>query len=239
MIEADKWKYFLMENSNPEKIKILSSFFKTGKGQYGEGDIFIGLTVPCNRKIAEQFCEENFDVIKILLHDPIHEFRLSALLALVKKYKKVKNEEDKSRIINFYLSNTRYINNWDLVDLSCPYLLGQHLINHSREILNQLSESKNMWEQRIAIVSTITLIRNGLFEPTLELCDKYINHTHDLIHKASGWMLREIGKKDKSVLKEYLVARAQQMPRTALRYAIERLSPEDRKHYLNLPRLQL
>lgn len=232
-MKAENWKKELEMLANQEKAKILSGFFKTGKGQYGEGDIFIGITVPQNREVAKKYCDAPLDEIKELLYSPIHEFRFSALATLVLQYKKCKEEEKRKVLVDFYLANTSHVNNWDLVDLSCPYILGEYLLNRSHEILFKLSESTNLWEQRIAIVTTLTFIRNGSFDTTLSLSEKYLTHKHDLIHKATGWMLREIGKKDTTVLKRFLDRHAAHMPRTALRYSIEKLPLNERNYYMS------
>lgn len=231
---AENWKNELTSLANPEKAKILSGFFKTGKGEYGEGDIFIGITVPQNREVAKKYFDAPFDVIAELLHSPIHELRISALFALVLKFKKHKDDDTRKQIFYFYLANTAYINNWDLVDLSCEYILGEFLLDRPHNILFTLSESENMWEQRIAIVTTLTFIRKGKFETTLALAEKFLTHPHDLMHKATGWMLREIGKKDADVLRSFLDSHAHLMPRTALRYAIEKFPPEERSRYLSI-----
>ncbi len=227
------WQEELQKVAHPEKIKIFQSFFKTGKGEYGEGDIFIGVSVPDNRKVAQKYFRATFDNIAAMLHHEIHEFRLSALLALVHRYKKEKNENEKQAIIDFYLDNSEWCNNWDLVDLSAPYLLGTHMLTHpTPSLLRNLSNDSNLWRQRIAIVSTLILIRNHRFDDTLSLCEKYLSHPHPLIHKATGWMLREIGKKDEQILLKFLDQHSTKMPRTALRYALERLSPEKRQYYM-------
>lgn len=234
MTTAENWKNEILKKANPEKAKILSGFFKTGKGQYGEGDIFLGLTTPQNREIAKKYYNASFETILELLQSPYHEFRASALFALVLRFKKNKDKSTRNEIVDFYLSQTQYINNWDLVDLSCEYILGEYLLNHPHDILFTLSDSSNMWEQRIAIVSTLTFIRNNQFETTLTLAEKYLSHKHDLIHKATGWMLREVGKRNIEALKNFLNAHAQNMPRTTLRYAIEKLSSEERQQYLSI-----
>lgn len=233
MDKVDVWKQELKDAARPEKVKILSSFFKTYKGGYGEGDIFIGIIVPDNRKIAKKYSILPLHSIQILLCDPIHEFRLSALLALVEKFKKASAEE-KAEIVSFYLSNACYINNWDLVDLSAPQIIGTSMLQGGRELLFKLSKSTNIWEQRIAIVSTYTLIKAGDFGTTIQLAQTYLNHPHDLIHKASGWMLREVGKRNEETLISFLDEFATQMPRTALRYAIEKLPDDKRQYYLKL-----
>jgi 3-methyladenine DNA glycosylase AlkD len=234
MTKIEQWKAELKKAAKPEKIEILSRFFKTGKGEYGEGDIFIGLTVPENRKISVKKFKLNLDEIKEMLASKEHEFRLAALIALIMKYEKAKKEEGmKEEIVKFYLENTENINNWDLVDLSCPQIIGDYTRTHGTETIEKLSESKNLWEQRIAIVSTLKLIRNGEYRPTLKIAEKYLQHPHDLIHKASGWMLREIGKKDRETLREFLEKHAHEMPRTMLRYAIEKMDVKERKMWLD------
>lgn len=238
MEQVETWQNELYAIANPNKVKILSSFFKTGKNQYGEGDIFIGLTVPQNRNVAKKYINASFADISTMLSSQIHEFRLSALIALVLRFKKNKDDVSRLEIINFYLSHSRFINNWDLVDLSCPYILGEWLLTHSHDILFTLVKSTNMWEQRIAIVSTLTLIRNLRFDTTLALSKMLLTHPHDLIHKATGWMLREVGKRDVSILHKFLDTYAQFMPRTALRYAIEKLPDQERKHYLAIKKVK-
>ena len=227
------WQQQLRDISRPEKIKILSSFFKTGKGEYGEGDKFLGITVPDNRKVATAHAFDPIaDILEMLSHE-IHEFRLSALLALVHRYKKAKTADEQTVIVDFYLANAHRCNNWDLVDLSAPYILGTHLLNHhSPTMLDTLAASDNLWRQRIAIVATLTLIRNNRFDDTLHLAEHYLTHTHPLMHKATGWMLREVGKKHLPTLLNFLDQWADMMPRTALRYAIERLTPEKRQYYM-------
>ena len=225
------WQQSLRGAARPEKIAILSSFFKCGKGEYGEGDQFLGIVVPDNRAISAKYYALPLDDIAEMLHSPYHEFRLAALLALVRRYERCR--DDRQAIVDFYLQNTAYINNWDLVDLSCPKIIGAHIISHPEStLLTRLSQSTSMWEQRIAIVSTLTLIRAGIFEPTIAIAESLLSHPHDLIHKATGWMLREMGKRSEQLLTEFLTRHAAAMPRTALRYAIERLSPEQRKHWL-------
>lgn len=233
---AEEWKNELELLANAEKAKILSGFFKTGKGQYGEGDIFLGITVPQNRSVAKKYYNAPLGEIMQLLNSPIHEFRLSALISLVTRFKKSKSEIERKEIVNFYLDNTSYINNWDLVDLSCEYILGEYLLTKPHNILFELSNSSNLWEQRIAIVTTLTFVRNNNFDTALKIAKKYLTHKHDLIQKATGWILREIGKKDIAVLRSFLDTHAHHMPRTALRYSIEKFSQEERKYYLNLKR---
>lgn len=232
---SEIWKSEINEAGSADKAKILSRFFKTGKGEYGEGDIFVGVTVPVNREIAKKYSEADFSTIKSMLDSPIHEHRLSGLLALVQKYKKQKS--NRGEIVKFYLTLTDRINNWDLVDLSAPYILGDYLNkNYDSEIIEKLSNSPSIWERRIAIVATLMMIRQNNINLALELSRKYLTDTQPLIHKATGWILREVGKKDEKSLIDFLDKHTPIMPRTALRYAIERLDKDTRTHYINIPR---
>lgn len=228
----DQIKKELEDLSNPERAKKLSSFFKTGKGQYGEGDIFLGIPVPNQRKLAKKYRELPLNEISILLSSKIHEHRLTALLILVLKYNK-SGLKEKEMIFNFYLKKLDFINNWDLVDLSAPKIIGDYLLNRERSILNSLIKSSSLWERRIAVLATLTFIRNGDFKDALKIFESLILDEHDLIHKAVGWMLREIGKRNQQILEEFLNEFFLQMPRTMLRYSIEKLEPEKRKYYLN------
>lgn len=237
MIEA--WKDGLAKVARPEKIAILSSFFKTGPGEYGEGDKFIGVTVPDNRLIARRYADAPTDAILEMIKSPIHEHRLSGLLALVARYKKTKQILAKKEIVDFYLTEcARRANNWDLVDLSAPYILGHWLtLNPSPTLLDNLSRSENLWEQRIAIVATHPTIRSGNPDETFRIAERYIHHPHPLIHKATGWMLREVGKHcGQTTLLDFLDDNAPAMPRVMLSYAIERLEPELRALYRSMPR---
>ncbi len=225
----------IKKSANPEKAKVLQRFFKTGKGQYGEGDIFLGITVPESRKIAIKFKDLTLESVEILLQSKIHEERLIALLLLVHNYntaQKDKDEKKKEEIYNFYLKSTKYINNWDLVDLTADKILGHYLIDKDKSILYDLAKSDNIWERRIAIISTFHFIKNNQFSDTLNISLLLLKNKHDLIHKAAGWMLREIGKRDISVLKNFLNKHYKDMPRTSLRYAIERFPEDKRKTYL-------
>lgn len=231
-----QWQKELIDSANPEKIKILSSFFKTGKGQYGEGDRFIGLTTPDNRAIARCYATLPLSDISTMLQSPIHEFRLSGFLALVEMFKNARKDEKKrAEIVEFYLKNATRANNWDLVDLSAPKILGIYLLKHpDPQLLDTLSYSENLWEQRIAIVCTMALIANHQYDETLRLAERYISHPHELIHKATGWMLREVGKKGgRDSLLSFLDRNAHKMPRTALRYAIEHFDENLRRYYMN------
>lgn len=217
----------------PEKAQHLSRFFRTGKGQYGEGDLFLGVTVPEQRLIAKKYTDTDFPVLQELIVSPWHEVRLTTLLILLRQFEKNKDEVFRKKCIDFYLSHTAYINNWDLVDLSCYKLLGVWLENKDRQVLYQLVASDSLWEQRIAIVTCMHFVRKKDFKDCLSLSDHLLNHQHDLIHKAVGWLLREVGKKDREVLTGYLKPRYRQMPRTMLRYAIEHYPDEERKKYLS------
>lgn len=213
-----------------EKRLVLPRFFKCGKGEYGEGDKFIGVAVPNIRKVAKEFSDSSFEVIEALLESEWHECRMCALLILVEKFK-----NRSAAVVDFYLNHTKGINNWDLVDLSSPYILGSYLIGkEDRSILYTLAESSSMWEQRIAVVATLMLIRNGEFDDTIKLATLLLHTEYNLMQKAVGWMLREVGKRDQSLLIEFLDRYASSMPRTMLRYSIEKFPAEIRMHYLSL-----
>lgn len=234
MKTTDVWKEELKKAAKSEKIAVFQKFFKTGKGEYGEGDIFIGLAVPDNRKIAKTKWECGIDVLDEMISSEVHEHRLSALLCLVEKYRKLKKDRNAcEKLIKFYLDHAKNANNWDLVDLSAPYTIGEWCVENSDfSLLYRFSESANLWEQRIAIIATATAIRKGIFYPTITIAEKYLSHPHELIHKATGWMLREVGKRDINALRDFLDKHSHEMPRTALRYAIERMDEAERKHYL-------
>lgn len=216
---------------DPVKREYLPRFFKTGKGQYGEGDKFLGVVVPNTRIVAKRHKDEPFEVMAELLQSEWHECRLCALLMMVERFKKC-DETGRREIYQFYLLQTERINNWDLVDLSAPYIVGEYLKDKSRDDLYRLADSPLLWEQRIAVVATATLIRNNDFIDILRLSERLLNHEHDLMRKAIGWMLREMGKRDKDLLVQFLDRFHKQMPRTMLRYAIEKMSEEERKHYM-------
>ena len=224
----------LLKLGDPVRAVHSLRFFKTGKGQYGEGDKFIGCTVPQTRSVAAKYSKLPLEEVAHLLKDEIHECRLCALVILTNKYSKA-NELDRFEILNFYISHTKYINNWDLVDISAHKIVGEWFKNREdRSLIYQLADSDLLWDQRIAIVSTFTLIRNNDFNDILSLTEKFLSHKYDLIHKACGWMLREDGKRDEVVLTYFLDQFAHQMPRTMLRYSIEKFDEELRKHYLNI-----
>jgi len=221
----------LLQLGNPEKAKKLSGFFKTGKGQYGEGDVFLGIPVPEQRKVAKRYIDLSLNDLQELLRSKIHEYRLTALLILVSKYGKAASS-GKDKIFGFYLKNTEYVNNWDLVDLSAPKIVGAYLVNKDRSILFKLAKSSNLWERRIAVLATFMFIRNNDFEDALCISKLLLHDEHDLIHKAVGWMLREIGKRDQEPIENFLDEYNTQMPRIMLRYAIERFDENKRKFYL-------
>lgn len=214
-----------------EKAVFLQRFFKTGKGEYGEGDIFLGLTVPQSRMLAIKYKSLAFEDITTLLKSPVHEERLIALLILVHKFEK--EPLDRKKIYNFYLQNTNYINNWDLVDLSSHDIVGGYLLDKPKDILLELATSKNIWERRIAVICTFAFIRNKEFDTSLKIAEILVKDKEDLIQKALGWMLREIGKKDLKAEESFLKKCYKQMGRTALRYAIERFPEEKRLKYLH------
>lgn len=213
--------------SSPEKREIFPKFFKAGKGEYGEGDRFLGVTVPNTRVIAKQHKDLSIDEIRELMLSEWHEVRLCALLIMVENSKK-KDESLCKQLFELYLSLTNRINNWDLVDLSCRFIVGEHLLDKPRDILYQLAQSPLLWDNRIAIVSTYAFIRKGQLEDTYALSDLMMHHPHDLMHKAIGWMLREAGKRDTERLYDYIIEHRADMPRTMLRYAIEKFNAEDR-----------
>ncbi len=218
--------------SNKERAEVLQGFFKTGPGQYGEGDIFLGITVPMLRKLAKEYDGVSLDTAAELLNSGIHEERLLALLMLVRAFSK-SGDALKNTIYNFYLKNTRSINNWDLVDLSAPNIVGAFLIDKSRGPLYRLATSRDLWRRRIAILSTFAFIRQNDFTDTLGIAKVLLSDEHDLIHKAVGWMLREVGKRSLSAEERFLKRHYRKMPRTMLRYAIERFPESKRRSYLN------
>ena len=224
----------ITKQADPQKAKILQRFFKTGKGQYGEGDVFLGLMVPKQRIIVKQFTNLELKDIKILLASKIHEYRLIALLILVDKYEQAKALPLKKQIYKFYLGQSKNINNWDLVDLSAKKIVGRYLFEtrESRKILYRLAGSANLWERRIAVLSTFYFIGQNEFSDALKISKLLLKDTHDLMHKAVGWMLREVGKKDIKILEQFLKLNYKKMPRTALRYAIERFPEKIRLRYL-------
>lgn len=221
----------LLSVANPEKALFLQRFFKTGPGQYAEGDVFLGLVVPLTRSIAKANKQTPLPELQKLMESKYHEARLCALLIVTEQFKKASAPERKA-LYDFYLKNARRINNWDLVDVTCPHVVGAYLLDKDRSRLYELVGSDNLWEQRIAMVSTVTFIRNREYTDTLALAERLMNHPHDLMHKAVGWMLREVGKKDRDTLTDFLELHATRLPRTALRYAIEHYPEEQRQYFL-------
>jgi len=214
--------------ADPERARNLAWFFKTAKGQYGHGDKFIGLTVPTMRRIAHRYIHLPLTDVAQLLASPIHEHRSAALEILVAQYERKKSKA----IFDFYLKHTKFVNNWDLVDGSAPYIVGRHLLERPRKILYQLAKSRSIWERRIAIVSTFAFMKAGEIDDTFAIAKLLLDEDHDLIHKAVGWALREAGKRSKQDLLRFLKANYEALPRTTLRYAIERFPAAERKRLL-------
>lgn len=224
----------LRTKANPEKAVFFPRFFKAGPGEYAEGDKFLGVTVPEQRLISKQFYQRvSVEDALELLKGGWHEERLTALFILVLKFQKG-DEVTKKDIVHAYLKNTQYVSNWDLVDSSAPYILGNWLLNKDREILYSLAKSELLWERRIAIIATLEFIRKGEFGDTLLLAEQLLGDREDLMHKAVGWSLREVGKKDRDLLIAFLDKHAAHMPRTALRYSIEHFDANNRRHYLEM-----
>ncbi len=225
-------KFELNSLGNPEKKKVLQYFFKTGKGEYGEGDVFLGITVPEQRKIAKKFIDISIKEVEQLLHSKIHEHRLTALLIWTYQYKKADNER-KKQIYNLYIKNTQWINNWDLVDVTTPKIIGDYLLDKDRSILYTLAKNDYLWDKRIAILATFAFIMNNESNDTLQIAEILLRDNHDLIHKSVGWMLREVGKRvSQSAEEVFLKKHYKEMPRTMLRYAIERFSKSKKDFYM-------
>jgi 3-methyladenine DNA glycosylase AlkD len=228
---AQKIQQTLRRFATKEKAAVLRRFFKTGPGQYGEGDRFLGVMVPNIRRVVQEFRDAPLSEVTKLMRSPWHEERLCALLVLVSQFERG-DDVVRKKIYRLYLKNTRYINNWDLVDLSAPKIVGPYLDGGSRALLYRFVRSRNLWERRIAILAAFPYIRKGDFTDALSISEKLLADDHDLMHKAVGWMLREVGKKDVAVLEGFLKKHHRRMPRTALRYAIERFPEAKRKKYL-------
>lgn len=222
----------LKKASNPVRAKASMWFFKTGKGQYGEGDVFVGLSVPQQRIIAKKYSRLPLQDIQKLLESKIHEHRLIGLIILVNQFQK-SDEAVRNKIFNFYLKNARRVNNWDLVDSSAPYIVGEHLFDKNKSILYKLAQSENLWEKRISILATFAFIKRNQFFYALKISSMLLADKHDLIHKAVGWMLREVGKRDIIAEEEFLKKYYKIMPRTTLRYAIEKFPKLKQKQYLH------
>ena len=222
--------------ANPSRAFGLQKFFQTAKGQYGEGDVFLGLTVPEVRKVAAKYKNLSFQEIEKLTSSRFHEFRLCGLVILTLQFKSNKEPLEQQKIFNFYMRQAKagYVNNWDLVDVTAP-ILGNYLVGQKDPypFLEKLARSKSLWERRLAIIFTFAFIRAGELDPTIEISQKLLKDEQDLIHKAVGWMLREVGKQDGQLLRTFLSANASQMPRTMLRYSIEKFSESERRKWLN------
>jgi len=229
--KLDNLKEDLRKLASPEKARVLSRFFKTGKGEYGEGDTFLGIMVPDQRRIAKKYADLSMNDLRKLISGRMHEERLVCLFILINRYKKA-DSIGKKEVVDFYLRNMKYINNWDLVDLSSGQILGDHLIEGDRSMLYEMAKSDDLWKRRIAVISTFAFINNNDFGDALRIAEMLLNDRHDLIHKAVGWMLREIGKRDQAKEEEFLNRHYKKMPRTMLRYAIERFDEDRRRHYL-------
>jgi 3-methyladenine DNA glycosylase AlkD len=221
----------MLKLANPKQAALLQGFFKTGPGQYGEGDIFLGIKVPEQRKVAKKYKDLSLNELQELLKSKIHEHRLTSLIILVDRYEKAK-EQEKKNIFDFYMKNTENINNWDLVDISAPNIVGGYLNDKEKSILYQLAVSKNLWEKRISILATSFFIKNSKFDDTLKISELLIKDEHDLIHKAVGWMLREVGKKSQKAEENFLKRYYKTMPRTMLRYSIEKFDKKKKKFYM-------
>lgn len=222
----------LKKVGTPKRAKALKWFFKTGKGQYGYGDLFWGVSVPEQRIIAKKYFNLPLNQVTLLLKNKVHECRLTGLLILIVQFKKA-SEREKLQIVKLYLKHKNYVNNWDLVDLSAPYILGSYLLSKNKSVLYKLAVSKNLWHKRISIISTFAFIRQDQFSDTLKLAEILLNDSHDLIHKAVGWALCEVGKRDIVIEEKFLQKYANKMPRTMLRYAIEKFPEKKRKMYLS------
>ncbi|MFH0830949.1 MAG: DNA alkylation repair protein [Parcubacteria group bacterium] len=230
-LSAKQVEQALRRLANPRKAVFLQRFFRTGPGEYAEGDRLIGVTVPQTRRIVKKHRDlSRVETLK-LLRSPIHELRLAALFILGEQFKHG-SLRSRQKIYRDYLRNTRFINNWDLVDTSAPYIVGEYLRDRPRQALYKLARSKSLWERRIAMIACIAYIRSGDTRDGLKIAKLLLSDKHDLIHKAVGWMLREVGKQDRVVLERFLEQYARRMPRTMLRYAIEKFSPTQRRRYL-------
>jgi len=221
----------LQSKKNLKKAKVLQKFFKTGKGEYGEGNFFLGLTSKQIKNIAKKYIGLSLKKVSQLLKSKVHEYRVCALRILVLKHNKA-DENERARIFNFYLENSEKINNWDLVDLSAPNIVGNFLFDKEKDILYKFAKSHNLWKKRIAIVSTYYFIKQNEFSDTLRISEILMKDKHDLIHKAVGWMLREVGKRNPKIEKNFLKGYYKTMPRTMLRYAIEKFPEVERKKWL-------
>lgn len=231
MSQLSEIKRALRKKATKERAEASKWFFKTGKGEYGEGDRFIGVRVPDQRAVEKQFRDMPLAQVVQLLQSSIHEHRLTAVILLTEQFKRA-DEAGQKAIYDAYLKNTKWVNNWDIVDSSAHKIVGAYLLDRSRKPIYTLAKSKDLWEKRIAMITTAWFIKEGDFTDTLALAKQFLNEEHDLMHKAVGWMLREMGKVDEKPLRDFLDQHAHEMPRTMLRYAIERLPESMRKTYL-------
>ena len=223
----------LRKNATPERARVSVRYFKTGKGEYGEGDQFLGVAVPFQRALAAKYDTQVTEAdISDLLSSPYHEIRLTALFMLNTRFLKSADQVEAKKWVDFYLSHIHCINNWDLVDSSAPIVLGTWLQNRDRRILYQFARSKNLWKNRIAMLTTLAFIRKNELADLLKLAEIFIHHPHDLMHKATGWMLREGWKKNPEEIEKFLTNNAPRMPRTMLRYSIEKMSKARRKYFM-------
>ena len=216
--------------ADPDKAVHMQRFFKTGPGQYGEGDVFWGLTTPAVRAVVKQGRELPLEEVEVLLEDAVHEVRACAVLILLAQFDRG-DVAHREKVIRLYVRRADRVNNWDLVDISCA-MLGRWLEDRDRSLLYRMADSPNLWEQRMAVVCLLPLIKKGDFHDILTLTEQLMGHRHDLMHKALGWMLREVGKKDQAVLEDFLGRHVRNLPRTTLRYAIERFPVEERREWL-------
>lgn len=229
----EKIEQALRKHSTAERAQVSLRYFKTGKGEYGEGDQFLGVPVPFQRALAAKYATQITEAdMSDLLSSPYHEIRLTALFMLNTRFLKSADQAEAKKWVDFYLSHIHCINNWDLVDSSAPIILGTWLQNRDRRILYQFARSKNVWKNRIAILSTLAFIRKNELDDLLKLAEIFIHHPHDLLHKATGWMLREGWKRDPQVIEAFLTKFASKMPRTMLRYSIEKMSPSKKKRFM-------
>jgi 3-methyladenine DNA glycosylase AlkD len=223
----------LRKHASAERARVSVRYFKTGKGEYGEGDRFLGVAVPFQRALAAKYANQVTDAdISVLLSSPYHEIRLTALFMLNARFLKSADQAEAKKWVDFYLSHIHCINNWDLVDSSAPIVLGTWLQNRDRRILYQFARSKNLWKNRIAMLTTLAFIRKNELDDLLKLAEIFISHPHDLLHKAAGWMLREGWKRDPKTVEAFLTKFASQMPRTMLRYSIEKMSPAQKRYFM-------
>ncbi len=234
MIIADVILHKLQDLSNPKTASVQLRFFKTGPGEYGEGDRFLGVTLPQTRRVVKEFfARAEWADLEKLFACEWHEARVCAVLILVAKFEKAKTAGERKKIFDFYVAHLPRANNWDLIDISAYKIIGAYLADKKdRGLLFKLAQSENLWKQRAAVVSTMYFVKRGEYGPTIALAEKFFTHQHDLMHKATGWLLREVGKKDERILRDFLDKSAARMPRTMLRYSIEKLTPEQKKIYM-------